>query len=96
MEVMNSPYKKQIIQEKTFGNLKETAIKIERKDGKVKGVIGRDTVFLYVMGNLVSQGTVVLFHQKIIMNDLRFFAPYSKAHLRLRMTMEIRIQNGLR
>ena len=40
---------------------------IERKDGKVKGVIGRDTVFLYVMGNLVSQGTVVLFHQKIIM-----------------------------
>ena len=31
---MNSLYKKQIIKENTFGNLKETAMKIERKDGK--------------------------------------------------------------
>ena len=39
----------------------------ESKYGKAKGVIGSDTVILYVMGNLVSQGTCVLFHQKIIM-----------------------------
>ena len=36
----------------------------ESKDDKGKGLIGSDTVVLYVMGNLVSQGTVVLFHQK--------------------------------